>query len=253
MGDVYHGLVTKSRRQGGCLFVLIDPDRSPEEDLPSHLETCQAAGADAFFLGSSILYHPDFDRYAEAVKSVAEIPLVGFPGSLGQLSRHLDAVLFLSVVSSRNPEYLIGQQVQAAPVVKALGVEPIGTAYMLVESGASTSAQYVSNSMPLPRGKPDLAAATALAAEMLGMQLLFVDAGSGADNTVPAEIVEAVRSNCTRPLLIGGGIKTPEAVAGIIYAGADFVVVGNALETRVDPAYLADLVAAAHSSVSRMV
>jgi len=137
--------------------------------------------------------------------------------------------------------------------VKALGVEPIGTAYMLVESGASTSAQYVSNSMPLPRGKPDLAAATALAAEMLGMQLLFVDAGSGADNTVPAEIVEAVRSNCTRPLLIGGGIKTPEAVAGIIYAGADFVVVGNALETRVDPAYLADLVAAAHSSVSRMV
>jgi putative glycerol-1-phosphate prenyltransferase len=251
--SVFEQLVASSERTGGSLFVLIDPDRLPEEDLPSHLENCQAAGVDAFFLGSSILYHPDFDRYAEAVQSVSEIPVVGFPGSLGQLSRHLDAMLFLSIVSSRNPEYLIGQQIHAAPVVKGLGVESIGTAYMLIESGTATSAQYVSNSMPLPRNKPDLAAATALAAEMLGMQLLFADAGSGAEKAVPVEIVEAIRTTCSRPLLVGGGLTSPESVAAAVYAGAQFVVIGNALEKRSDPGYLSDLVSAAHSSVSRLV
>jgi len=246
--SIYDQLLRVRHARGAGFVVLIDPDKLPASRLPAFAERCAQAGTDAFFLGGSLLDAHDLESYVETLKSATDLPVIGFPGNVTQVVRGLDAVLFLSIVSGRNPEYLIGQHVHAAPLVRRLGVEPIPTAYLLVESGRTTTAQYMSGSAPLPRHKPDIAAATALAAEMLGMRLLFTDAGSGADHAVPEESISAITSVCTAPLVVGGGLRTPEAVAAKVAAGASFVVVGNALEKRPDGAYMDDLAAAAHST-----
>ena len=246
--SVYDLLLDARRTHGAGFVVLLDPDKVPEAALGTFAAQVHRAGVDALFVGGSLLHTASLGGYLRALRSVTALPLIGFPGSLGQLSGELDAVLFLSVVSGRNPEYLIGQHVHAAPIVRRLGIEPIATGYMLVESGRATTAQYMSHSMPLPRHKPDVAAATALAAEMLGMRLLYADGGSGADAAVPEEMIAAIAEVCTVPLTVGGGLRTPEAVARAVRAGAGLVVVGTAFEQRPDGAFLADLVAAAHGT-----
>jgi len=233
--------------------VLLDPDRIEEDRVPAFTEMCEEADVDALFVGSSILAHPDFDRFVRVVKRSTTLPVVGFPGSIGQLSPALDAVLFLSVVSSRNPEYLFGQHVHAAPVIRSMGVESISTGYMLVDGGRITTAQYVTHSMPIPADKPDVAAATALAAEMMGMRLLFADGGSGAAGNVSEAIVGAISEVCSVPLVVGGGLLTPGDVARKVQAGANFIVVGTALEARPNRAFMSDLAAAAHVSVPRLI
>ena len=239
-------LVGVARARGAGFVVLIDPDKLPPERLGAFAERCARAGADAFFVGGSLLDAHDLEGYVARLKAATDLPVVGFPGAVTQVVRGLDAVLFLSIVSGRNPEHLIGQHVHAAPLVRRLGLEPIPTAYLLVESGRPTTAQYMSGSLPLPRHKPDIAAATALAAEMLGMRLLFTDGGSGADHAVPEATVAAITACCRAPLVVGGGLRTPEAVATRVEAGASFVVVGNAIERHADGAYVAELAAAAH-------
>jgi len=241
-----------ARPRGGAGFVvLIDPDKLSPAAMPAFVARCVAAGVDAFFVGGSLLHTPDVERYVMHLKALTTLPVIGFPGSVVQVVGGLDAVLFLSLISGRNPEYLIGQHVQAAPLVKRLGVEPIPTGYMLVESEALTTAQYMSGSLPLPRNKPDVAAATALAGEMLGMRLLFLDAGSGAPSPVPTAMIQAVRAACQIPVIVGGGMRTPAAVLRALEAGADFIVVGNALEDENAPPDLLDqLVLAAHGYVS---
>lgn len=236
---------------GAGFIVLIDPDKLLLDDLAAFAEMCEGCGVDAFFLGGSLMQAIELEPYVRRLKASTTLPIIGFPGSLNQVTRPLDAVLYLSVVSGRNPEYLFGQHVHAAPVIRRLGIEPISTAYMLIESGRSTTAQYMSHSMPLPRSKPDVAAATALAAEMMGMRLLFSDAGSGADLTVPEELVEAITETCAAPLVVGGGLRTPQEVGKKVAAGASFVVIGNAIERRPDAGYVAALAAAAHISVPR--
>lgn len=233
--------------------MLIDPDKCAVERLPAFTAACHEAGVDAFFVGGSLLHATAFDVYLRRLRAVTPLPLIGFPGSLGQVSAELDALLFLSVVSGRNAEYLFGQHVHAAPIIRSLGLEPISTGYMLVESGRATTAQYVSHTMPLPRHKPDVAAATALAAEMLGMRLLYADGGSGADQTVPEEMIAAIAEVCTVPLIVGGGLRTPDEVARKVRAGAGLIVVGTAFEQRPDAAYVAELAAAAHSAVTPSV
>ena len=233
--------------------MLIDPDKCAVEMLPAFTACCHDAGVDAFFVGGSLLHATAFDAYLRQLRTLTHLPLIGFPGSIGQISAELDALLFLSVISGRNAEYLFGQHVHAAPLLRGLGLEPISTGYMLVESGRATTAQYISHTMPLPRHKPDVAAATALAAEMLGMRLLYADGGSGADQTVPEEMIAAICEVCTTPLIVGGGLRTPDAVARKVRAGAGLIVVGTALERRPDAAYIADLAAAAHGAVTRSV
>ncbi len=247
--STYDRLLACAHEQGAGFVVLIDPDKLEEEDLPRFAARCAAAGVDALFLGGSLMHATELDRYIHTLKAATTLPVVGFPGSLTQISGALDAVLYLSVVSGRNPEHLIGQHVHAAPLIRRLGLEPIPTAYMLVESGRLTAAQYMSGSAPLPRAKPDIAAATALAAEMMGMRLLFTDAGSGAEQPVPEEMIAAITEMCSVPLIVGGGLRTPEAVARKVAAGARFIVIGNAIEQRDDAAYIADLAAAAHAAV----
>ena len=254
MSDTIYGkLLDVRERKGGGFIVLIDPDKLSAADLPGFATQCVEAGVDLFFVGGSLMHVTELEPFVARLKEVSPLPVIGFPGSLNQVTASLDAVLYLSVISGRNPEYLFGQHVAAAPMIRRLNIEPIATGYMLVESGRSTTAQYMCHSMPLPRHKPDIAAATALAAEMMGMRLLFTDGGSGADHTVPEEMIGAIRATCRIPLVVGGGIRTPLEVARKMEAGADFVVVGNALEQRRDGGYIAELSAAAHSAIPRPV
>lgn len=248
---IFETLVAVRNERGAGFIVLIDPDKLHEERLPRFVDECERAGVDAFFVGGSLMHAVELNRYVHRLKAQTQLPVVGFPGSLNQLSPHLDAVLYLSIVSGRNPEYLIGQHVHAAPVIRRLQLEPIPTAYMLVESGRTTTAQYMSHTRPLPRNKPDVAAATALAAEMMGMRLLFTDGGSGADQPVPEEVIAAITDECEAPLIVGGGLQRPEQVATKVRAGASFIVVGNAIEQRPDGGYIAELAAAAHSETVR--
>ena len=251
MRTTYDHLLSVRHQRGAGFIVLVDPDKLPEERLPAFVARCVEADVDAFFVGGSLLHATDFERYVEEMKARSPLPVIGFPGSLGQLTAALDAILYLSVVSGRNPEYLFGQHVHAAPLIRRLGLEPISTGYMLIESGRATTAQYMSHTMPIPRHKPDVAAATALAAEMMGMRLLYADGGSGADQAVPEAIVEAIADVCRTPLLVGGGLRSPEDVERRVGAGAAFVVVGNAIEGRPDAAFLAEMVAAARLGVPR--
>lgn len=232
-------------------MVLIDPDKQPAAVLPPVMSYCEDAGVDALFLGGSLMHSGEFDGYARELKSCTELPVIGFPGSVSQVSGWLDAILFLSLVSGRNPEYLIGQHVLAAPKLHWLKLETIATAYMLVESGGLNTAQYMSGSMPLPRSKPDIAVATALAAEMMGMALHYLDGGSGARKPVPVEMVSAVSETCHRPVMVGGGLKTPRDVSDRVAAGARLIVVGNAIEDRPDRGYIAELSDAAHTQIPR--
>ena len=240
----YDRLLTVRDKAGAGFIVLIDPDKTPVAQLPQLVEQCLTAGVDALFIGGSLLYGTAFQAYVSALKALSPLPVIGFPGSINQIAPDLDAILYLSIVSGRNPDYLFGRHIQAAPIIKAMNVEPISTGYMLVESGHITTALYMSNTMPLPRRKPDVAAATALAAEMMGMRLLFTDGGSGADQPVPTEIVSAITETCTTPLVVGGGLRTPDAVQARVDAGASFIVVGTAFEHHPDTIYLAEMVAA---------
>lgn len=222
--------IQENHRSGKTsLAVLVDPDKA--ENIESICKHIADGGADFIFVGSSLLLENHFDDLCLQIKeAVPEIPLIIFPGSTMQLSEHADALLFLSVISSRNAELIIGKQVQAAPMVKKMGIEAISTAYMLIESGNLTSAQYMSNSLPIPRAKTDIAIAHAMAAEIMGMQLIYLEAGSGAKECVPVEMIEAIRKRTDIPIIAGGGIKTPDQARKKAQAGASIVVIGTHFE-----------------------
>jgi len=162
---IYEQMLAVRDKKGAAYLVLLDPDRQESEALPDMAAACEAGGADGLLLGSSILYFSEFENLVSALKKAVNIPVILFPGSGMQLSRHADAVLFLSIISGRNPHYLIGEQVLAAPAIHAMGLEAISTGYMLIESGHMTSDQFMSNTTPLPSNKPDIAVAHTLAAQ----------------------------------------------------------------------------------------
>lgn len=229
-------------------WVLIDPDRHAPAEAARRAEAAQRAGADAILVGSSILISDNFAATVELVKRAASVPVLLFPGSTAQLSGDADAVLFLSLISGRNPELLIGQHVRAAPVIRSLGLEVIPTGYLLIESGTLTATEYMSDTKPIPRAKPDIAMAHALAAEYLGMRLVYLDAGSGARQPVPPEMIAACASYITLPIIVGGGIHDGAAAQAAVSAGASFIVVGNALERARGGALLGELAAAVHGA-----
>ena len=227
---------------------MLDPDRLDKKDLVRTAEACVENGADAILFGGSFLISTNFERLIREVKRVVpDIPLLIFPGDTNQISAAADAILFLSMISGRNPELLIGQQAKAAPTIKAMGLEPIATGYMLVESGTQTTVEYVSNTKPLPRTKPDIAMAHALAAEYLGMSCIYLDAGSGAAAMVPLDMIKAVSEYITLPVIAGGGIRRPEDAAERAEAGASFIVVGSVLESRVDKGLIRSFSDAIHT------
>lgn len=244
---VYEQLIEISNRRGAAFVVLLDPDNLTETGLRDRVEASQAAGVDAFFVGGSLVQVGDTEAIVRNLKSITGLPVVGFPGSVNQITAALDAVLYLSVVSGRNSDFLFGRHIYVAPHIRRLGLEAIPTAYLLIESGPLTTAQYMSQSLPIPRAKPEVAAATALAAEMMGMKLIYLDGGSGAQHAVPVEMIESIKSCCSSPIVVGGGLRTPGSVEERVRAGASIIVVGNAFEESGDAGYMSEMCAAAHS------
>lgn len=227
------------------IALLVDPDKSDTSDCKQIGESAESAGVDFFFVGSSLITNGNFEECIQTLKRYS-IPVILFPGNAMQVSINADALLFLSLISGRNPEMLIGRHVLAAPALKKSQLEIIPTGYMLIDSGAPTSVSYMSGTIPIPYDKDDIAYCTALAGEMLGLKLIYLDAGSGARFTVSNHMIEAVKKNISVPLIVGGGIRTPEKISEMCMAGADLIVVGNALEK--DPGIIPELVAAAHSA-----
>ena len=208
---------------------------------------CEENGADVLLVGGSFMINNNFETNLKQIKENVNIPVLIFPGIFNFVSPYADALLLLSVITSRNPQMLIGEQVRAAPLIKHYNLEAIGTAYMLIESGNNTSVHYMSGSLPLPRSKNDIAIAHALAGQYLGMKMIYLDAGSGAKYPVSDEMISAIRKNVDLPIILGGGIKTPEVAAQKARSGADFIVTGNILENNIDPKLIKEFADAVHS------
>jgi len=228
--QTYTKLLEIREKRGAGYIVLIDPDKLSLNDSIELAIRAEQEDADVIFIGGSLLSTPIFDELVKQIKAVVTIPVIIFPGGVQQISRYADAILFMSVISGRNPDLLIGQHVMGAPIVKMLSLEAIATGYMLIESGKMTSAEFMSNTKPIPRDKAQIAVAHALAAEYLGMKLIYLEAGSGALHPVPDEMIQAVARNAALPIIVGGGIRTPDVAKQKVAAGASFIVTGNVLE-----------------------
>jgi len=216
------------------IALLVDPDKCGKISLEKRLTMAEQAGVSFVFVGGSLLNYYQIDECVERIKSISNLPVILFPANGMHISERADAILFMSLISGRNPDLLIGNHVHSAPIIRKFGLEAIPTGYMIMESGHITTAQYVSNSIPLPRSKPDVAVSTAIAGEMLGLKAIYMDAGSGAEMSIPTEIIAAVKKNISIPLIVGGGIRTPEAAHKVFNAGADIIVIGNAAEENPD-------------------
>lgn len=236
INNTMHGIYqdwSAARSNGEKKFVvLIDPDKLRLRELEKVIDLAVMGGVDYFFIGGSLVVNDMLDSVLKSIREKCPIPMVLFPGNSFQLSYRADALLFLSLISGRNAELLIGKHVVAAPFLKMSPLEIIPTGYMLIDGGIQTTVQYMSNTTPIPSNKEDIAVCTAMAGEMLGLKMMYLDAGSGAVKPVPAAMVEAVSGAINIPLIVGGGIKTPEKIAENLKSGADIVVVGNAIEGR---------------------
>lgn len=234
--------IIQSRHQQGkkSIAVLIDPDKA---DDPAKLMTLINLATenciDFFFIGGSLVTTANLAEVVRTVKENVNIPVVLFPGSSLHIDPAADAILFLSLISGRNPDLLIGQHVQAAPILKNSRIEVIPTGYILINSGKTTSVAYISNTTPIPEDKFSLAACTAMAGEMLGLRLIYLDAGSGAEREISQKMISTVRKSISTPLVVGGGINTSQKALAAFEAGADIIVIGNALEK--DPDLLSEI------------
>uniref|UniRef100_A0A7C4XEP3 Phosphoglycerol geranylgeranyltransferase n=1 Tax=candidate division WOR-3 bacterium TaxID=2052148 RepID=A0A7C4XEP3_UNCW3 len=212
------------------VFALFDPDRTPIEKAGELADFVSRAGVSGILIGSSLLVSPKFSEFVMRIKEKAKKPIILFPGGVHQISPDADAIFFLSLLSGRNPEFLIGEQVKAVFLLRSSQIEVIPVGYLLIESNNYTAVEYISNTRPIPRSKPEIAVAHALTGEYLGMKFIYLEAGSGAGLPVPVEIVREVKKNISIPLIVGGGIKTPSDARKIIDAGADFIVLGSIIE-----------------------
>lgn len=212
------------------LFALhVDPDKHSDGSLERIGKAASKYNVDFILAGGSLISNP-IDHVISILKKNTDVPVFLFPGNVMQISANADGIFLLCLISGRNPEYLIGNHVIAAPVLKKTGLEIIPTSYILIENGRLTSVEYISNTRPIPADKVELAVATALAGEMLGHKLLYLEAGSGAIEPVKTNLIAEVKRSISIPLIVGGGIQTPDQVKAIYTAGADVIVIGTALE-----------------------
>ena len=216
--------------QSRKMFALhVDPDKYDDASLERLAMAANRNCVDFILIGGSLVFKP-VDQAVKTLKANTDIPVLLFPGNILQISEHVDAILLLCLISGRNPEYLIGNHVIAAPLLKQSGLEIIPTSYILIENGKSTSVEYISNTRPIPADKTDLATATAMAGEMLGHRLIYLEAGSGALEPVNTKLISEVKKNIGIPLIVGGGINSVEKIHELYHAGADMIVVGTAVE-----------------------
>jgi putative glycerol-1-phosphate prenyltransferase len=245
MKSVIYNELNHKKKQGKKSFaVLIDPDKVTVTLLNEYIDLSVAAKVDYLLVGGSLVISDHLDECVQHIKQNCDIPVILFPGSPSQISKYADALLYLSLISGRNPELLIGQHVVSAPFVKQSGLEIMPTGYIVVDGGAPTTVSYISNAVPVPADKNEIAMCTAMAGEMLGMKLIYMDAGSGARRPITESMIELVASHIEAPLIIGGGITDPEKAYRNCKAGADVIVVGNAIEK--DDSLIKEIAAAIH-------
>ena len=231
--EILHQLSNRQHEGRKSFSVLIDPDKVEDSrSLVKILNMSQENKVDYFFLGGSLITTNNISQILSIIKDNSNIPVVLFPGSNMQIDSEADAILFLSLISGRNAELLIGQHVVAAPILKKLTMEILPTGYILVNAGNQTTVSYMSNTQPVPYDKPSVAACTAMAGEMLGLRLIYLDAGSGAKMPVSNKMIAMVRKSVTTPLIVGGGINSGEKAESILSAGADMIVIGNGIEEK---------------------
>lgn len=246
MPETIHYSLTERKNAGKKSFaVLIDPDKVNDSNIEQLIHLSVTAKVDYFLVGGSLVISNYVDDCVKAIKRNCNIPVILFPGSPSQVSKYADALLYLSLISGRNAELLIGQHVVSAPVVKQSGLEIMPTGYMVIDGGAPTTVSYISNASPIPADKNEIAMCTAMAGEMLGMRLIYMDAGSGAKRPIPESMIQKVAQSIAVPLIVGGGIIEPEKAYLNCKAGADVIVVGNAIEK--DPSLIKEMASAVHS------
>ena len=244
---LYQHFLKKKQQGKKSLAVLIDPDKVDSYKIEQLITLSVDAKVDYLLVGGSLIISSNLDECIQQIKSLCDIPVILFPGSPAQVSKYADALLYLSLVSGRNAELLIGQHVVSAPFVKKSGLEIMPTGYMLVDGGAPTTVSYISNATPLPSDKNEIALCTAMASEMLGMKLIYMDAGSGAKRPITESMIAMVSANIEIPLIVGGGITDPEKAYLNCKAGADVIVVGNSIEKN--PLLIKEMADAVHSVV----
>jgi len=227
---IYNKIIADKKTNKKSFALLIDPDKQDKKQLLSIIEKAKNANTDYFFVGGSLLANDNLDLCLSTLKENSNIPVILFPGNAMQVNDKADGILFLSLISGRNADMLIGKQVITAPILKQSSLEVLPTGYMLIDSGKPTTVSYMSNTTPIPSDKNTVAAATAMAGEMLGLKLIFMDGGSGAKKPISEEMIKIVKKSINIPLIIGGGISSGEKAIANCKAGADIIVVGNAIE-----------------------
>ncbi len=215
------------------IAVLIDPDKTDLKKLQKTIEAAEKANIDFFLVGGSLLLKNNLEEVIISIKKLSKKKVFLFPGNPSQISNKADGILLLSLISGRNADLLIGNHVQAAPILKQSKLNIVPTGYILIESGTATTVSYISNTTPIPANKPEIAACTALAGEQLGLQIIYLEAGSGALNAVSKETIKAVRKMIRVPLIVGGGIRSAAQIETAFSAGADIVVIGTAIENDI--------------------
>ncbi len=243
--SIYDSLLLKKRKGQRSFAVLVDPDNVNAAKIDELTSLAISAGVDYLFVGGSLVISNHLDEVVQHIRANCSIPVILFPGTPSQVSRYADGLLYLSLISGRNPELLIGAHVISAPAVRQSGLEIISTGYMVIDGGAPTTVSYISNASPIPADKNEIALCTAMAGEMLGMKLIYMDAGSGARHPIREEMIACVAGHIEIPLVVGGGIRDPEKAYRNCKAGADVIVVGNAIEK--DPNLIREMAAAVHS------
>ena len=228
--NLYTSILEKKAKGKKLFAILIDPDKQKNSVLSLIVQKANEANVDYFFVGGSLLTNDNLDECIKTIKNNSNIPVILFPGNAMQINKNADGILFLSLISGRNPELLIGKQVISAPILKQTSLEVISTGYMLIDSGKPTTASYMSNTLPIPRNKNGIATSTAIAGEYLGMKLIYMDGGSGADKPIEIDMIKQVSNQINIPLIVGGGICNAQKAIDNCNAGADLIVVGNAIE-----------------------
>ena len=232
--NLYTSILEKKAKGKKLFAILIDPDKQKNSVLSLIVQKANEANVDYFFVGGSLLTNDNLDECIKTIKDNSDIPVVLFPGNAMQINKNADGILFLSLISGRNPELLIGKQVISAPILKQTNLEVISTGYMLIDSGKPTTASYMSNTLPIPRNKNGIATSTAIAGEYLGMKLIYMDGGSGAEKPIEIDMIKQVSNQINIPLIVGGGICNAQKAIDNCNAGADLIVVGNAIEKNID-------------------
>jgi len=228
MKNIYSEFLKHKKQGKKSLAVLLDPDKLSH--LKEKLRKIKEIKPDYIFIGGSFVVDNQLDKIISIIKKDCQIPIVLFPGNYSQISKKADGILFLSLISGRNPEYLIGQHINAAPILAKSQLEVIPTGYMLIENGKMTSVEYISQTKPIPRDKIDIALATAMAGEMLGLKMIYLEAGSGAKHPVPVKMIKNLAAKLRIPIIVGGGIRSKKQMQKAYKAGADIVVIGTAIE-----------------------